>query len=131
MRARAWLHGLVAAAWLTVPALGSVVPVGDRERIRSALGTEITVEGRIANIGESETRSILFLNFESVGRGGFTVIVRQGTLAGDFHRYDADFAKRFVGKQVRVTGEVSQFQGIPQMQVFAPSQIEVLSGKRR
>jgi hypothetical protein len=104
-----------------------VVPVGNREKIESALDQEITVEGTIERIGESKTRSILFVNFEGLERGGFTVIIRQRTLAGDFVKFDPEFALNLVGKHVRITGTVSAYRGGFQMQVFAPSQIEFLA----
>jgi DNA/RNA endonuclease YhcR with UshA esterase domain len=103
-----------------------VIPVIERERIEASLDQEITVEGRIERFGESKTRSILFLNFEGLERGGFTLIIRQGTLAGDYEQHDPAFAPSFVGKNVRVTGTVTTYKGGFQMQVFAPSQIEVL-----
>ncbi|MFY8216478.1 MAG: hypothetical protein ACOVMP_07740 [Chthoniobacterales bacterium] len=103
-----------------------VIPVIERERIEASLDQEITIEGRIERIGESKTRAILFLNFEGLDRGGFTLIIRQGTLAGDYVQHDPAFAPSFVGKNVRVTGTVTTYKGGFQMQVFAPSQIEVL-----
>jgi len=103
-----------------------VIPVIERERIEASLDKQITVEGRIERIGESKTRAILFLNFEGLDRGGFTLIIRQGTLAGDYVQHDPAFAPSFVGKNVRVTGTVTTYKGGFQMQVFAPSQIEVL-----
>lgn len=120
--------GLCAVVWLlpSPVAAGEVIPVTERERIEASLDQEITVEGRIERIGESKTRAILFLNFEGLDRGGFTLIIRQGTLAGDYVQHDPAFAPSFVGKNVRVTGTVTTYKGGFQMQVFAPSQIEVL-----
>lgn len=103
-----------------------VIPVTDRERIEASLDKEITIEGTIERTGESKTRSILFLNFEGLERGGFTLIIRQGTLAGDYVQHDPNYASGFVGKKVRVTGTVSTYKGGFQMQVFAPGQIEFL-----
>lgn len=115
---------------MVLPLMGSeVVPVTEREKIEASLDKEITVEGRIERIGESKTRSILFLNFEGLERGGFTLIIRQGTLAGDYVQHDPAFGPSFVGKNLRVTGTVTTYQGGFQMQVFAPSQIEVLPDK--
>jgi len=119
---------LGAALLSSLPvAAASVVPVTDREKIELALDQEITVEGTIERIGESKTRSILFVNFAGLERDGFTVIIRQRTLAGDFVKFDPEFAPNLVGKHVRVTGTVTSYRGGFQMQVFAPSQIEFLA----
>jgi len=98
----------------------------DLDALKSRIGKETVVEGTVSRIGETSTRSILFINFEGVERGGFTVIIRQGTLAGDFVKFEPDFVSSIVGRRIRVLGEVSEYRGVPQIQVFAPSQIEIL-----
>lgn len=104
----------------------SVVAVTESEQIEAALDNEITIEGRIERIGESKTRSILFVNFEGLERGGFTVIIRQGTLAGDYVKFDPEFGAGLIGRTVRITGTISSYKGGFQMQVFAPGQIEFI-----
>ncbi len=114
--------------WLstTVVLAGEPVDVSEKAKIEAALGKELTVEGTVVRIGETKTRSILFINFEGLTRDGFTAIIRQRTLAGEYVKYDPEFAAAFVGKKVRITGTVSEYRGGFQIQIFAPSQITVV-----
>lgn len=114
--------------WLgtTAAVAGQAVAVTDTEKIEAALGKELTIEGTVKRVGESKTRSILFINFEGLTRDGFTAIIRQRTLAGEYVKYDPEFAAAFVGKKVRITGTVSEYRGGFQIQIFAPSQIAVV-----
>lgn len=121
-----------AASPAEAPAMPSATPSGpvavqNTEAITAAMGMEITVEGIVSRIGESKTRQILFINFTEVTGNGITVIIKQGTLAGDVVQYDPEFGNRLVGKKIRVTGEVTEYRGEPQIQVFAPSQMEVVA----
>lgn len=114
-----WLGAIVVVA-------GQPVAVTDTEKIEAALGKELTIEGIVQRIGETKTRSILFINFEGLTRDGFTAIIRQRTLAGEYVKHDPEFAAAFVGKKVRITGTVSEYRGGFQIQIFAPSQIAVV-----
>jgi predicted extracellular nuclease len=114
------------AAAAASPAPATSIAAQNTEAITAAMGSEITVEGTVDRIGESKTRQILFINFADVERNGISLIIKQGTFAGDVVKFDPEYGSRLVGKKIRVTGEVTEYRGEPQIQVFAPSQLEVI-----
>ena len=82
------------------------------------VGQTITVQGKIVRTRDIGT--LTFLNF-SKKRGDFVAIVR----AEDYHRFPAPPAELYRGKRVWMTGQVTTYQGTPQMVIHSPDQVEV------
>jgi DNA/RNA endonuclease YhcR with UshA esterase domain len=91
----------------------------------SRIGDTVTVQGPVVGSAylPEENGSPTFLNlgrdFPSGDR--FTVVIWDGD-RGDFETAPEDL---FAGEKVVVTGTVSEYNGIPQIEVSDPSQIEV------
>lgn len=84
------------------------------------VGHEITVEGRIVNLGQSRDGNVNFLNFDPDWRGKFYMVVFNDlaeTLEGGVEG-------TFLNKLVRVTGEVEDHRGRPQIQITSMDQVE-------
>lgn len=84
------------------------------------VGHEITVEGRIVNLGQSRDGNVNFLNFDPDWRGKFYMVVFNDlaeTLEGGVEG-------TFLNKLVRVTGEVEEHRGRPQIQITSMDQVE-------
>ncbi len=108
---------IVAAAGTPTPAptpMG-VVPWQEAHRY---VGQTVTVEGRIVSARDIGT--ITFLNF-SPARDRFVVVV----FVEDYPAFPAPPVELYAGKKVWVTGEISLYQGVPQIILRSPAQIEV------
>lgn len=83
------------------------------------IGKQVTVEGKI--VDTHNTGRVCFLNFSRDRKSGFYAIIFQDAL-DDF---GAPPEKHFMGKTIRVTGEVATRDGRPQIQVRNSSQISM------
>ncbi len=84
------------------------------------VGYEITVEGRIVNLGQSRDGNVNFLNFDPDWRGKFYMVIFKDladTLEGGVEG-------TFLNKLVHVTGEVEDHRGRPQIQILSMDQVE-------
>lgn len=90
------------------------------DRAAEYLGRTVAAEGtvvRTRNIGR-----ICFLNFDEDWEGKFCGVIFSSTFAD----YSAPPEELFLGKRVRLTGEVGEYRGTPQIVVEHPGQIEIL-----
>lgn len=92
-----------------------VVPWQQAERY---VGQTITVSGQI--VRSNDTGAITFLNFSSA-RNQFVAVI----FAEDYARFPAPPAALYAHRQVWITGEISLYQGAPQIVIRSPDQIEV------
>ena len=90
------------------------------------LGERVTVEGPVkgTHYAESTDGQPTFIN---VGRDypskeRFTVVVWQG----DRGAFDTPPESKYRGKTIRVTGTVDQYEGMPQIEVDGPADIEIV-----
>ena len=83
------------------------------------LGHEITVEGRIVDVGQTRTGSIFFLNFREEWQGTFYMVVFED-LADTL---DGGVQATFLNKLVHVTGEVEDHRGRPQIRILSMDQV--------
>lgn len=88
------------------------------EQAENYIGQTITVSGRI--LRTYDAGSITFLNFSSE-RDQFVVVV----FADDYANFPSPPAELYRNKSVWVTGEVTEYQGGPQIVVHSPDEIEV------
>jgi len=87
---------------------------------RQYVGQTVTIEGKV--VVTHRTKTVCFLNFTQNWRGRFYVILFKGTLGGWPQSPD----KYFLNKTIRVTGEIKNRKGTPQLQVTNQSQIQVV-----
>lgn len=97
------------------PVAAGVIPW---EQAGAYLGQTITVSGRI--VRTHDAGSITFLNF-SPEPGQFVAVV----FAADYPVFPVLPAKLYEDKTVWVTGEIGQYNGVPQIIISSPQQIEV------
>ncbi|XAL98184.1 OB-fold nucleic acid binding domain-containing protein [Phycisphaeraceae bacterium D3-23] len=90
------------------------------EQAGDYVGHEITVEGRIVNIGQTRNADVFFLNFHEDWRGKFYMVIFDD-LADTL---DQTVAEMFEGKLVRVQGLVEPHRGRPQIKIESMDQVE-------
>jgi DNA/RNA endonuclease YhcR with UshA esterase domain len=86
------------------------------------IGEEAIVTGKIVDAYNSG--KACFLNFHEDWRNHFSVVI----FARNFERFDAPPETLFKGAEVRVRGEIKEFQGRSEIVVDGPDQIEIVSG---
>ncbi len=87
---------------------------------KSLTGQTAFVFGKVLKV--NSTKKITFLDFDTQRPSRFTGIIRADNLT-NFPRPPKE---TYQGKIVRILGTVSQFKGQPQIEIFKPSQIEIL-----
>ena len=95
----------------------------DKEAFLQQIGNTVEVEGRIERIGVNKTGTIRFLNFAGSHRGDLTLIFFVKSAPADFTE---EKLSQFIGKTIRVKGQVSAYEGTPQIVVQSLPEIEVL-----
>ncbi|MFI4860075.1 MAG: hypothetical protein ACIAXF_05270 [Phycisphaerales bacterium JB063] len=83
------------------------------------LGYEITVEGRIVDIGQTRNADIFFLNFHVQWQGKFYMVIFDD-LADTL---DQSVEETFKGKLVQVQGLVEDHRGRPQIRILSMDQV--------
>lgn len=84
------------------------------------IGQSVTVEGDV--VRSYNSGKVAFLNFAEDYEGTFSVVV----FASDFARWPQTPDLFYLGKTIRATGKVKEYQGAPEMIVESPDQIEVI-----
>jgi micrococcal nuclease len=85
------------------------------------IGQTKTVEGTIVKTFKYIKGEIIFLNFHDPYQGYFTAII----WSSDWDKFPFAPEVYYKGKEVRVTGEIIEYEGTPEIVVRDPSQIEV------
>ncbi|MBX2851500.1 MAG: hypothetical protein KTR15_07130, partial [Phycisphaeraceae bacterium] len=88
------------------------------------IGHEITVEGKIVDIGESRDGKVSFLNFHEDWRGKFYMVMFDDLTK----TLDTSVEAMFKGKTLRVSGEVEDHRGRPQIKILSLDQVEFVGG---
>ena len=88
------------------------------------IGQTKTAEGTIVKTFKYTEGKIIFLNFHEPYQGYFTAIV----WSSDWDKFPFAPEVYYKGKEVRVTGEIIEYKGSPEIVVRDPSQIEVAYG---
>jgi hypothetical protein len=95
----------------------------DSDAVLAQVGKKVEVEGRIERDGVSKTGAIRFLNFAGTKRGDLTLVF---FVKANPEGYSKEALSAYIGKNVRVRGQVSLFEGSPQIVINSFSQIEEL-----
>ena len=96
------------------------------DAIKAAVDKTITVTGTVSRTGWSPRGNILFINFESVGRDGFSVVVPKDNK--DAVAQYGEAAEQLQGKQVEITGKITLYRDKPQIQIATADQIKITGG---
>lgn len=106
-----------------VPLGAAVLSPDDRDVFLSRVGQPVSVEGVVGTSGISKSGTVFFLNFQGAKRGDLSLVF---FLKDAGSKWDRDGLESLVGKRVRVSGTVTQFQGNPQIKIEDADQIKVL-----
>lgn len=98
-------------------AIPDVVPWTEAHKY---IGYEITVEGKIVDVGSINEGSVNFLNFHQDWRDKFYLVLF-GDLAKTLNK---PVEQIFLGKTLRVTGEVEDHRGRPQVKILSMDQVQ-------
>jgi DNA/RNA endonuclease YhcR with UshA esterase domain len=91
------------------------------------IGQKKTVEGTIVKTFKYTKGKTIFLNFHDPYQGYFTAII----WSSDWGKFPFAPEEYYKGKEVRVTGEIIEYKGSPEIVVRDPSQIEVVYPKTK
>lgn len=90
------------------------------QQAKQYVGHEITVEGRIVDVGQSRNGSVNFLNFHRDWRGKFYMVMFDDLAK----TLDKSVAETFRGKLLRVKGMVEDHRGRPQIKILSMDQVQ-------
>ncbi len=125
---------LVAFAWLTVgwPSLSSAasdetpsrVSAGDVATLRTLVGRQVTVFGRVAGTAVSDSSGHQFLNFDN---REFSVIC----FAEDLSKFTSGKpAELYKGQDVEISGVLERYRDKLQMRLREPAQIKLIKSSK-
>ena len=105
------------------PAADKVFAPTALEELKPMKGKKVIIEGPIVVQGENKSGSIRYLNFtakfrESVSLTFFT--------SGADNKFTKEKLAEYVGKKVRVTGELGEFNGSLQIKVTSLDQLKIV-----
>lgn len=103
---------------------GEIFAPDDLQALRVKIGSTVTVEGTLAGTGESRTGAVRYLNFAKNYRSAVALVFFRETI--DLPR---ERLEEFVGKSVRVTGQLSEHEGHLQIVLTTLEDVRVLPGK--
>ncbi len=89
--------------------------------MRPLLGQSVTVEGAIARAGESKTKTVRYLNFTSDFTKGVTLVF---FVSAAPEAFQLEALKQWVGKKVRVTGTLSDYNNGLQIKIEKMDQLK-------
>ena len=107
------------------PAAASEAPVIQSEDIasmESKIGSEVIIEGVVANVGGGPNGNITFLNFGEQRTGFVAVVFRPA-----YDKFPEGFDK-YAQQKVRVRGSLEKYRDRQiQIKIFTPDQIEIVA----
>ena len=86
------------------------------------VGQEKIVEGNIVTTFKYNKGNIIFLNFHDPYEGYFTAIIWNE----DWDKFPVSPESYYKGKTVRISGEIIDYEGNPEIVVKDPSQIQII-----
>jgi len=111
-----------APAAATPAADAPVLAAEDASAMESKVGSEVVVEGVVANVGTGPNDGITFLNFGDRRTGFVAVIFRPA-----YDKFPEGFSK-YAQQKVRVRGTLEKFQDRQmQVKIFTPDQLEIIA----
>ena len=107
-------------------ALGSgdcgALPAGaiDHEDAAGFIGSQATVQGRVVGVGRA--KKAIFLNFHQPYAGYFSGVI----FISAWKNFPGAFEDLYSGRCVRISGQIKEYQGAPEIIISSPEQVEVL-----
>ena len=101
----------------------SVLSSSDEKALLGQLGKKVTVQGVVGRVGESNSGKVRYLNFQGSARGDFSLVFFLSPGEREFTKAKLE---KYVGKEIRANGVISEYQGTPQMQITDYSQIQII-----
>lgn len=104
-----------------VPEAPKVYAPTDLEALRGAIGHTVAVEGTIVASGESKSKTVRYLNFTRAYKesAGLVFFVNKGGEA-----FALEKLAPWVGKKVRATGKLAEFNGALQIEIEKWEQVQ-------
>jgi hypothetical protein len=93
-------------------------------------GKRVRVRGKVYSTHQAKSGKVFTLNFGPNWKTCFKVAIFQNSF-GKWENGVKDIKTMYEGKTVVVEGEVKMYQGIPEVIVNVPSQVQVLPGAGR
>ncbi len=109
--------------WNRWEGLSEKLPVITWQQADQYLNKEVIVEGKIVKVQEAE--KLIFLYFTADKEAGFYLVIFRHTL----NRFDYDPVDFLLGKEVKVSGKVVEYEGILEIIISDSLQISILDNK--
>jgi hypothetical protein len=99
-----------------------VIQAEDTASMESKVGSEVVIEGTVANVGKGANDNITFLNFGD-RRTGFVAVVFRAA----YDKFPEGFDK-YSQQRVRVRGSLEKYRDRQmQIKIFTPDQLEIVA----
>jgi len=105
--------------WSSWDKLSGKLPEIKWQQAEQYLSKEVIVKGKIVNTYQSE--KIIFLDFTKEDDDGLYLVIFKYLL----NSFDYNPHEFLLGKEVKVTGKVVEYEGIPEIIIYSPLQIFV------
>ena len=112
-----------APAEPAAPAVEKVFAPTALEELKPLVGKKVTIEAPIVVQGENKTGTVRYLNFTTKFRESVSLTFFASAGEGKFTK---EKLAEFVGKKVRVTGELGEFNGALQIKITKLDQLKVV-----
>lgn len=100
---------------------GKVFAASDLDGLKSMVGQAVTVEGTVAKMGQASGGTVRFLNFsQPFWKSVALVFFTEKT------RFPVETLESYVGKRVKATGTLSEYNSKLRLEIEQPEQIEIL-----
>jgi DNA/RNA endonuclease YhcR with UshA esterase domain len=101
-----------------------IIPARQTGQIAEKLGETVTVEGKVHNAFWVRNQ-VMMITFQEE-RGGFVAVAFARNRAVLNEAFGGDVVSAIGGKTIRVTGEVTEFESRPQIEVKTPDQLRIV-----
>lgn len=110
------------------PTAPAAVKVTDEAAIKELVRKEAVVQGKVLSVSQTQTGSIVFINFAGVPRGGFSAVVKKADIeavAKDLG--GTDLKTLLTGKNIELSGEIELYKEKPQIVITKAKQVKILA----
>ena len=102
----------------------AVIQAEDTASMEAKVGSEVIIEGTVANVGKGPNDNITFLNFGD-RRTGFVAVVFRAA----YDKFPEGFDK-YSQQRVRVRGSLEKYRDRQmQIKIFTPDQLEIVASQ--
>ena len=107
----------------SVPAADKIYAPKDLTALRALKGQTVKIEGTILKQGASKTGTVRYLNFTEHFQESISLVFMVSKGGGDFTK---EKLTNYVGKKVRVTGVVGEYNNNLQIEIRALDQLKLV-----